>query len=68
MSTQSSQPVPSIDALRALAAAQGVRPTDADLEAVRGFLEAILPALAKLEDELPAETAPAGLYLPDGPA
>jgi hypothetical protein len=38
--------------LRQLAARQDVRPSDEDLEAVRGFLEAILPELARLEAEL----------------
>jgi len=43
--------------LRLLAARQGVKPSDADLEAVRGFLDAILPELVRLEDELePEET------------
>jgi len=42
--------------LRALAERQGVEPTDEDLEAVVGFLETILPALAELEQLLPADT------------
>jgi len=46
----------SVDFLRELAARQGIRPEDADLEAVRGFLETILPALAELEDLIPPET------------
>jgi hypothetical protein len=45
--------------LRAVAQRQGVSPEDADLEAVRPFLEAILPALAELERRLPPETLPA---------
>ena len=45
--------------LRQLCAVQGVAPTDADLEAVRGFLDAILPALAGLEARIPADLAPA---------
>jgi hypothetical protein len=65
MPDQSSRPIPSIDVLRALAESQGVHPTDADLEAVHGFLAAILPALTALEAELPADVAPAGLFLPD---
>ena len=44
--------------LRALAGRQGVEPTDDDLEAVVGFLEAILPALEELEELLPPETTP----------
>jgi hypothetical protein len=45
--------------LRAVAERQGVSPEDADLEAVRPFLQAILPALAELERRLPPETLPA---------
>jgi hypothetical protein len=44
--------------LRALAERQGVEPTDADLEAVAGFLETILPALEELEELLPADAVP----------
>ncbi len=50
---------PSLEFLRELAARQGVAPDDADLEAVLGFLNVILPALAELERTLPPETAPA---------
>ena len=39
----------SLEFLRQLAARQGVETSDADLEAVRGFLDAILPELARLE-------------------
>ena len=53
-----------LDELRRLAARQGVSPDDADLEAVRAFLDAILPELADLERRLPDETPPAGLFLP----
>jgi hypothetical protein len=48
-----------LELLRALAERQGVAPENADLEAVRPFLEAILPALAELERRLPPETLPA---------
>jgi hypothetical protein len=41
-----------LDFLRQLAAAQEVDPTDEDLEAVIGFLDAILPELARLEELL----------------
>ena len=41
-----------IDFLRQLAARQGVDPSDDDLRAVLGFLDAILPELARLEEEL----------------
>jgi hypothetical protein len=44
--------------LREAAAAQGVHPTDEDLEGVRDFLDRILPALAEIEDRLPAESPP----------
>jgi hypothetical protein len=46
----------SLELLRRLAEAQGVAPSDEDLRAVEGFLEALLPALAELEERLPAET------------
>jgi hypothetical protein len=46
----------SLDFLRELAARQGIHPEDADLEGVRGFLEAILPALAEIEELIPPET------------
>jgi hypothetical protein len=42
--------------LHKLAARHGVFPDDADLEAVQGFLEAILPQLAELERRLPPGT------------
>jgi hypothetical protein len=44
--------------LRVLAERQGVQPTDEDLEAVLGFLEGILPALAALEELLPPDATP----------
>ena len=47
----------SLDVLRELAARQGVEPADADLEAVLGFLERILPELERLEGELGPEDA-----------
>jgi hypothetical protein len=47
-----------VEALREAAAAQGVHPTDEDLEDVRGFLDLILPALAEIEARLPPETEP----------
>ena len=51
---------PSVDELRAQAAALGVAPSDADLEAVLGFLSRILPALEEIERQLPLEIAPTG--------
>jgi len=42
----------SLDFLRQLAARQGVEPSDEDLQAVLGFLDAILPELARLEELL----------------
>jgi hypothetical protein len=44
--------------LRALAERQGVEPTDEDLEAVVGFLGTIMPAIAELEELLPADATP----------
>jgi hypothetical protein len=49
MSEKSNSP----DFLRQVAQRQGVEPSEDDLEAVLGFLEALLPALARLEVELP---------------
>jgi hypothetical protein len=48
-----------LELLRALAGRQGVAPETSDLEAVRPFLDVILPALAELERRLPPETVPA---------
>jgi hypothetical protein len=53
-----SSPVPPVEHLRALAAAQGVLPEDEDLEAVLGFLERILPALDEIADRVPTEATP----------
>ena len=60
-----SSPVPSLEELRALARAQGVEPTDADLEVVLGFLRTVLPSLRELEESTPRDVPPAGMYLPD---
>lgn len=57
--------LPSLDQLRALARIQGVEPSDADLEAVLGFLATVLPSLRELEQETGREVPPAGQYLPD---
>lgn len=57
--------VPSVEALREAARAQGVEPTDADLEAVRAFLATILPALSEIEAGLGPDTPPAALFLPE---
>ena len=48
----------SVERLRELAAAQGVSPSDDDLEAVLDFLTRILPALEDVERRLPPETRP----------
>jgi hypothetical protein len=42
----------SLDFLRELAARQGIEPSADDLEAVLGFLDAILPELQRLEELL----------------
>ena len=47
-----------LEFLRELAARQGVEPSDEDLEAVLGFLDAILPELARLEELLAPEASP----------
>ena len=60
-----STPLPTLEELRALARLQGVDPTDADLEGVLSFLQTVLPALRKLEEETRRDVPPAGLYLPD---
>jgi hypothetical protein len=44
--------------LREAAAAQGVHPTDEDLEGVRDFLDRILPVLAEIEERVPPEAVP----------
>jgi hypothetical protein len=51
---------PSLAELRRLTEAQGVRPTDQDLEAVRAFLEVVLPAFSEMERLVPPGTPPAG--------
>lgn len=56
---QSSPEPPTSAHLRAQAASLGVDPTDADLEAVLGFLATILPALVEIERGLPLQTEPA---------
>jgi hypothetical protein len=48
MDAQSSR----LEFLRQLAARQGVEPSEGDLEAVLGFLDAILPELQRLEEQL----------------
>ena len=49
---------PSIEFLRELARVQGVTPTDADLQAVLGFLRVLLPAFRELEQEIPTDALP----------
>ncbi len=53
--------------LRAAAARAGVEPTEDDLERVLAFLETLRPAFRELEELVPAETVPAGLFLSTGP-
>jgi hypothetical protein len=57
----------SLAELRAAAARVGVDPTDEDLERVLGFLDVLWPAFQELEQLVPAETVPAGLFLSAGP-
>jgi len=47
-----------VESLRRLAEAQGVSPSEEDLQAVLEFLTRVLPALAELEKQLPPETRP----------
>jgi hypothetical protein len=44
--------------LREAAAAQGVHPTDEDLDGVRDFLDRIRPVLAEIEERVPPEAEP----------
>jgi hypothetical protein len=60
-----SSPVPSLEALRALARAQGVEPSDDDLVAAARFLATILPELREIEDAVPPGTAPVGALDPE---
>ncbi|HEY6076866.1 MAG TPA: hypothetical protein VIV36_08495, partial [Gaiella sp.] len=62
--TGDSTPLPTLDELRALARVQGVEPSDADLEAVLGFLGTVLPTLRALEDRTGRDIPPAGMYHP----
>jgi hypothetical protein len=55
---EESSPVPAVEHLRAIAAAQGVFPDDDDLEGVMSFLTRILPALRELEERVPEEATP----------
>jgi hypothetical protein len=57
--------VPSIEELRRQAAAQGIEPSDADLERVRGFLTVLYPQFAELERLVPPGTVPAAVYRPE---
>jgi hypothetical protein len=52
----------SLAELRRLAEAQGVTPTDDDLEVVRGMLAAL--RFEEVEALMDPETVPAGLFLP----
>ena len=52
MSSESS----GIERLREEAAAQGVSPTDEDLEGVLDFVARILPALEEIQRRVPPET------------
>jgi len=58
-------PLPALAELREQACRQGVDPTDADLEAVLGFLETVLPTLRELEEATSRAVPPAGMFLPD---
>ena len=47
-----------LELLRSICERQGVSPEDSDLEAVLGFLDAILPALADLDRRIPDTSPP----------
>jgi hypothetical protein len=53
-----SPPPSDLELLRSICERQGVSPTDADLEAVQSFLDAILPALAELERSVAEASGP----------
>ena len=55
---------PSLALLQSVAAGQGVRVEEADLESVVSFLTVLLPELDELEQLVPAGVVPAGLFLP----
>jgi hypothetical protein len=61
MTVNPSPQAPPLDALRTIVAAHGVDADDAALEAARSFLASILPALERLQRELPPDALPAGL-------
>lgn len=58
---------PSLAELRRLAEAQGVAPTDEDLEAARALLSVVLPAFGELERLVPPGAPPAAFFLPEEP-
>lgn len=60
-----SSPSLTLAELRSVAHAQGVDPTEADLEAVIRFLATIVPALRAIEEETTRDVPPAGMYLPE---
>ena len=64
MTPQSSLTTPSVQHLRERCAAEGVHPTDDDLEGVVAFLDTILPKLGEIEASLGHGDAVAGLFLP----
>ena len=66
MTPQSSLTTPSVQHLRERCLAEGVVPGDADLDGVVAFLDTILPALGRIEAEMPGDAAIAALFLPDG--
>jgi hypothetical protein len=55
---------PSLEHLRAVAALQGVHPSDEDLAAVQGFLGVLLPAFSELDTLSPPGTVPAAMFVP----
>lgn len=65
MTSKSSLTTPSVQHLRERCLAEGVEAGDDDLAGVVAFLDTILPALGRIEAELPDDAAIAALFLPD---
>lgn len=58
------KPTLDTDALKAIAAQQGVSLQSSDLVSVVAFLEVLMPQLEVMEEMVVAQTMPAGTFLP----